>query len=54
MAARILSHRSLRQARRRPTALELDFPNEKSGVRGMRFVEAMVASARDGNTWKKV
>ncbi|MBR0504455.1 MAG: Gfo/Idh/MocA family oxidoreductase [Kiritimatiellae bacterium] len=43
-----------RQARRRPTALELDFPNEKSGVRGMRFVEAMVASARDGNTWKKV
>ena len=43
-----------RQARRRPTELELDFPNEKSGVRGMRFVEAMVASTRDGNIWKKV
>ena len=43
-----------RQARRRPTELELDFPNVQAGVRGMRFVEAMVASARDGNTWKKV
>lgn len=43
-----------RQAHRRPTALELDFPNVQSGVRGMRFVEAMVASARDGNVWKKV
>ena len=43
-----------RQARRRPTALELDFPDVQAGVRGMRFVEAMVASARDGNTWKKV
>ena len=43
-----------RQAHRRPTELELDFPNVQAGVRGMRFVEAMVASARDGNTWKKV
>ena len=43
-----------RQARRRPTELELDFPDVQAGVRGMRFVEAMVASARDGNTWKKV
>ena len=43
-----------RQAHRRPTELELDFPNVQAGVRGMRFVEAMVASARDGNTWKRV
>jgi predicted dehydrogenase len=43
-----------RQAHRRPTELELDFPDVQAGVRGMRFVEAMVASARDGNTWKKV
>ena len=43
-----------RQARRRPSALELDFPDVQAGVRGMRFVKAMVASARDGNTWKKV
>ncbi len=39
---------------RRPTELELDFPDVQAGVRGMRFVEAMVASARDGNTWKTV
>ena len=43
-----------RRERRRPTELELDFPNVQAGVRGMRFVEAMVASARDGNTWKRV
>ena len=43
-----------RQARRRPTELELDFPDVRAGVRGMRFVEAMVASARGGNAWTKV
>ena len=43
-----------RREHRRPTELELDFPNVQAGVRGMRFVEAMVASARDGNTWKRV
>ena len=43
-----------RRERRRPTELELDFPNVQAGVRGMRFVKAMVASARDGNTWKRV
>ena len=43
-----------RRARRRPTELELDFPDLQAGVRGMRFAEAMVASARDGNTWKKL
>ena len=43
-----------RRERRRPTELELDFPDVQAGVRGMRFVEAMVASARDGNTWKTV
>ena len=43
-----------RQARRRPTELELDFPDVQAGVRGMRFVEAMVASARGGNAWTKV
>ena len=43
-----------RAARRKPTALELDFPDVTAGVRGMRFVEAVVASQKNGNRWTKV
>jgi len=43
-----------RRERRKPTVLELDFPGIMEGVRGMRFVEAMVASARRGNVWMPV
>lgn len=43
-----------KRERRKPTDLELDFPGIDEGVRGMRFVEAMVASARRGNVWVSV
>jgi len=43
-----------RAARRKPSALELDFPDVTAGVRGMRFVEAVVASQKNGNRWTKV
>ena len=39
---------------RRPTELELDFPGVRAGVRGMRFIAAVVDSARSGNVWKKI
>ena len=39
---------------RRPTALELDFPGAREGVRGMRFIDAVVKSARGGNVWTRV
>jgi len=31
-----------------------DFPRIEEGVRGMQFVEAVLASARDGNRWKPI
>ena len=31
-----------------------DFPGAREGVRSMRFVEAALASAADGNTWKEL
>ena len=43
-----------KRARRKPTGLESDFPGVREGVRGMRFVEAMVASAGRGNVWVSV
>ena len=43
-----------KRERRKPTALELDFPGIGEGVRGMRFVEAMVASSRRGNVWMPI
>lgn len=43
-----------RAARRKPSDLELDFPDVTAGVRGMRFVEAVVASQKNGNRWTKV
>ena len=41
-------------AKRRPTALELDFPTIADGVRGMKFIEAVCDSSQQGNIWKKL
>ena len=43
-----------RQAKRRPTALELDFPGVIDGVRGMKFINAVCDSSEQGNVWKKI
>ena len=40
--------------RRKPTELELDFPGIEAGVRGMKFIEAVVSSSAEGNVWKKI
>jgi predicted dehydrogenase len=31
-----------------------EFPGMRDGVRGMRFIEQVVASHKDGNVWKKI
>ena len=41
-------------AKRRPTALELDFPTIADGVRGMKFIDAVCDSSEQGNVWKKI
>ena len=41
-------------AKRKPTALELDFPGVLDGVRGMKFINAVCDSSEQGNVWKKV
>jgi len=41
-----------RLERRRPTALELDFPNVSDGVRGMKFIHAVCDSSEKGNVWR--
>ena len=41
-------------AKRKPTALELDFPGVVDGVRGMKFIDAVCDSSEQGNVWKKV
>ncbi len=38
----------------KPTDLELDFPGVKDGVRGMKFINAVVESSKGGNVWKKI
>jgi len=40
-----------RRSGRTPDPLALDFPNERDGAIGVRFVEAAVASSRAGGTW---
>ncbi len=40
-----------RKAGREPSDANLDFPTIADGVRGMRFIDAVVASARAGATW---
>ncbi len=41
-------------AKRKPSAVELDFPDVNAGVRAMKFVEAVVASSKAKNTWQKI
>ena len=40
-----------KRAGRKPTAENLDFPTIADGVRGMAFIETVVASAEAGATW---
>ncbi|MBQ9432057.1 MAG: Gfo/Idh/MocA family oxidoreductase [Kiritimatiellae bacterium] len=40
-----------RRERRKPTELELDFPDARAGIRGMKFVEAAVKSSQAGGVW---
>ena len=40
--------------KRKPTALELDFPGIKAGVRGMKFIKAVVNSSKNGNVWTNI
>ena len=37
-----------------PTPVQLDFPNERDGVRGLRFIDAVVASSQAGGVWMNV
>ena len=39
---------------RKPTELELDFPDVEDGIRGLAFVETVVKSARAGGKWTKM
>jgi len=41
-------------ARERPDPLALDFPNVKDGLRGMLFLETLVASAKSNRKWTKM
>jgi len=43
-----------RRAGRKPTELELDFPQVEDGVRGMAFIETVVASAASKQKWVKM
>lgn len=43
-----------RQAGREPTAIENDYPKIEDGVRGMAFIEAVVASSKANASWTKV
>jgi len=40
--------------KRKPTPEEADFPGVEAGVRGMKFIRAVVASSKEGNIWKSV
>jgi len=40
--------------RRKPTELELDFPNVNDGVRGMAFIETVVAAGKSNKKWLKM
>ena len=43
-----------KELKKKPTELELDFPGVDDGVRGMKFIEAVVASSKKGNIWVKI
>ena len=40
--------------KRKATPEELDFPGVEAGVRGMKFIKAVVSSSKEGNVWKKI
>jgi predicted dehydrogenase len=40
--------------KRKPLPEEADFPGVEAGVRGMKFIRAVVASSKEGNVWKKI
>jgi len=37
--------------RRKPSSEEADFPGVEAGVRGMKFINAVVTSSKKGNVW---
>jgi predicted dehydrogenase len=37
-----------------PSALDLDFPTIEDGIRGMQFVETVIASGKSGEKWVKM
>ena len=43
-----------RQLKKKPPALELDFPSVEDGVRGMKFINAVVESSKKGSVWMKI
>lgn len=43
-----------RQAGREPTAVENDFPKIEDGIRGMAFIEAVVASSKANAAWTPI
>ena len=43
-----------KELKKKPTELEQDFPGVDDGVRGMKFIEAVVASSKKGNIWVKI
>jgi predicted dehydrogenase len=40
--------------KRKPSPEELDFPGVEAGVRGMKFINAVVSSSKKGNVWTKI
>ena len=40
--------------KRKATPEELDFPGVEAGVRGMKFIKAVVTSSKKGNVWIKI
>jgi predicted dehydrogenase len=41
-------------AGKRPTPAMLDFPNARDGVRGLKFIDAVVASSKAGGVWTRL
>jgi hypothetical protein len=39
---------------RKPSALETDFPGVEDGLRGMRFIDAVVDSSQKNGQWTLV
>ena len=43
-----------KEEKRKATQEELDFPGVEAGVRGMKFINAVVTSTKNGNVWTKI